>query len=193
MNKIHDDPDAEKYASMIEVGKALNNLTDVEYKKLMIIAEFYWTRRNLQALWGDAEDLLHEAVLSTLRSDKPKRWRRGVSIIKHLDQAMRNISGHWVRKGCNETEGIEKLYEEKKEENIVVAQLVAKETLEIIKNFFNGDEIAFQVLECRRLKGMVESEVCQELGIGHTEYETICKRIRRKLLKFKNQEVSNAK
>ncbi len=192
MDKIHHNSDAEKYASMIEVKKALNNLTDVEYKKLMIIANSYWNSRNLQARYGGAEDLLQEALLSTLRSDKPKRWRRGVSIIKHLDQAMRNISGHWVRKGCNETEGIKKLYKQEREENSIVEQLAAKEALEITKDLLSGDEIAFQVLECR-LKGMVESEVCQELGISHTEYETTCKRIRRKLLKFKNQEVSNAK
>lgn len=192
MNKIRDDPDDEKYAGTSEVEKALKNLTDVEHKKLMIIAKWYWKSRNLRVRCGGAEDLLQEAVLSTLRSDKPKRWRRGVSIIKHLDQAMRNISGHWVRKGCNETEGIKKLYKKETEENPIAAQLAAKETLEVIRNIFKDDERAFQVLECRS-KGMVESETCQELGISHTEYETICRRIRRKLLKFKNQGVPNAK
>lgn len=192
MNKTHNDSDTGKYANAIEVKEALKNLTDTEHKKLMIIAKSYWRSRFLRARLGGAGDLLHEALLSTLRSDKPKRWRRGVTIIKHLDQAMRNISGHWVRKGRNETEGIKKLRAEERKENLVVEQLAAKETLESMRKFFSDDEIAFQVLECRS-KGMVESEVCQELGISHTEYETTCRRIRRKLLKFKNQEVSNAK
>lgn len=87
-----------EYATPEEVANAINELTSADYKKLMWAATDWWVRRHLQSRWAEPVDLLHDAVTVTLMGKK--HWRKSsVTIVKHLNRAMENISGHLVAKG----------------------------------------------------------------------------------------------
>lgn len=194
--KLSKKQDREKYADLCEVRHAVQNLTEVDHQKLMIIAVSYWRKRKLQIRYSEPGELISEAILATLKEGKRKRWRRGVSIVKHLDQAMRNISSKWAGKGVFDTEqkGVIIAFNGNNnfEQNPVSDRVCAKEELSVVSDLFSNDKFGYEVLQYRSM-GMIESEVCKAMGIGITEYQTACKRIRRTLLKFRTQEVPNAK
>jgi hypothetical protein len=193
--KLSEEQGCGNYADLSEVKHAVHNLTDVDHQKLMIIAKSYWGKRKLQIRCSEPGELISEAILTTLR-EEGKRWRRGVSIVKHLDQAMRNISSQWAGKGVLDTEQKEVIVafngNSNFEQNPVADRFCAKNELSIVSDLFRNDKIGYEVVQCRAM-GMKESEVCKTMGIGITEYQTACKRIRRTLLKFRTQEVQNAK
>ena len=91
-------PDHGEYATLAEVIEAIHALSATEYKKLTLIAGFFWKQRNLENYALQPEDLLSEAVVRTLTEER--RWRKAqVSLIKHLDRTMESISSHWLERG----------------------------------------------------------------------------------------------
>ena len=82
---------SKEFASLAETRASIEGLSSHDYTRLILIAEFF-ARRRTQGSIVEAEDLLHDAVLKTL--DGRRRWKRSVSMLKHLDRVMESDSGH---------------------------------------------------------------------------------------------------
>lgn len=84
-----------KYHDQAEVLAAFRALSAPDVKRLMSSARFrmFPVRGRLPDL--DAEDLLHEAMVKTLNGER--RWRQGVSFMKHMTECMRSIANNWLK------------------------------------------------------------------------------------------------
>jgi len=174
------DTDDQVFASLAEVSSALDSLSDADHTKLMIAARSWWRHRSLQPRWAEPEDLLQDAVTLTLAGIR--RWRKGsVSMVRHLDRTMESISGHLVAKGINHTRACDDLKVTDQVSTRPAAipdRVAAREDLASVYDLFSDDREASRLVALRAA-GKSASEIRAELGIGMTDYETICKRIRR--------------
>src|SRR5258706_650354 len=94
----------EKYATTDQSAGAIRLLSDADHQKLLLAARFWHAKRKaLQKQGIPPEDLLSQAYLATLAGHR--RWRRSISLVKHLSQCMRSISGHMLEHGKTELTG----------------------------------------------------------------------------------------
>lgn len=186
-----------QYATIDEVEKALSVLTDEDYAMLDVIARSFCKNRRLSPSVLEPKELLAEACAKTLCGDK--RWNKRVSIIKHLDRAMENISGHVVRKREKIDafpEGLEPSPEQRGPIQVGIAadeMLMRKEEVEAsLEEIFGEDTEARQIFELR-LQGFQAAEIKSKSGLSATKYEAAAKRIRRKIFLYlhKTQVVKN--
>ena len=181
------------YASVEIVQQAMDRLTEAEHQKLMVIAASYCKRRGIGNRRAEPEELLSEAVLVTLKGSKRWPYRR-ISLIKHLDQAMRNISGHWVRDAIAENLQ-DQLADDPPPEPATqpdgqIRAVIAREELTAVRDIFRGDPGGMRLLELRSL-GSTRSEIIEELGISDSEYEAVYKRVYRRLHDYEQKEAVN--
>jgi DNA-directed RNA polymerase specialized sigma24 family protein len=182
--------EAGHYAIAEEVDKALRGLTDDDYIKLMLIARSFCKSRRLSISVMEPQELLAEAFAKTLQLEK--KWNKRVSIIKHLDRAMENISGHLVRKRKKiDTfpEGLEPNAEQRgphpMEDGADEALMRKEEIRAHLKAVFGADTEAANVFSLRT-EGFQAAEIQSNLGLPHTKYEAIARRIRRKIALYLN-------
>jgi DNA-directed RNA polymerase specialized sigma24 family protein len=181
-----------EYATDADVDAAVRSLSEADTIRLRMIATF--RARSLQGfgLGIGADDLLQEAIERTVRGGGAtgagaRRWRKGVSFVKHLDQSMRSIASH-----CREefegttivhasqedpdgrTDGIALLSRIPDPERLAAA----REQLEKVDKKFARDDFVGLVLEglCTGMKGR---EIQQALGITETQFETAMTKLRR--------------
>jgi hypothetical protein len=164
-----------------EASDAIRNLSSVDHVKLMLIARFFIRSRHISSV--EAEDLLHDAIVKTM--DGQRRWKKGISIIKHLDRTMESDSGHIAD---HESKFKEIPYSENEDEphNLFADNsdhIDAIIEIDKIFSFFKNDAVAFKLLALR-LQGLLASDIQHIMRIGKTQYETITKRIRRKFLQL---------
>lgn len=176
-------PDEEErcVASAVEAREAIEGLSDADYAKLMLIARGF-ARTRIRGSVVEPEDLLQEAVAKTL--DGRRTWNRSVSILKHLDRVMESDAGHVAEKQATHApgpipEGADEPAASAPDPSIAV---VAQDELDDLLGLFAGDEQALDVVHLRR-EGFSASEIQQELGMSKTRYETVTKRIRRRVAK----------
>ena len=174
-----------QYATTEEAHGAIHHLQKSDFVKLMTIARSFTRKRRLRGSVAEPEDLLHDAFVKTLAGQR--RWSRDVGIIKHLDRVMESDSGHVVEHRVLEAQRARDLMqhpdvhpETAPHEPSPEALLQACEALDSVLAHFAEDKKALNFL---RLKGdgFSASEIQRELGISTTEYDTIAKRIRRRL------------
>ncbi len=141
----------------------------------------------------EPQDLLNQAVLKTLSLDK--KWYKEISLLKHLDRAMENISWHIVeerKRGASKVVpfpgGLTPPEEASSSER--TKQLSADESLMIredinaaLVGIFANDEIALAVF-LKRVDGHQASEIQSHLCLSATQYEAVSKRILRKTTKY---------
>ena len=144
---------------------------------------------------SDPDDLLQEAIVRTLRGTR--RWRRSVTIIKHLVRTMESISWEahrarsaqphaWAEDAVEDIEPGDRPADS--DGSIVVDVLLAREELAQVESLFEHDQEALEVLRCRSIE-LSPSETCEKLGMERSRYDTVNKRIWRKLTKSaKNNE-----
>src|SRR5258706_4994619 len=84
--------EAGHYASAEEVEVAVLGLTNDDHAKLLLIARSFCKNSRLYTSVMEPEELLAEAFAKTLQVEK--KWNKRISIVRHLDRAMENISGH---------------------------------------------------------------------------------------------------
>lgn len=170
-----------RFATPQEARDAIDNLQRADHAKLLAIARGF-ARTRLRNSFVASEDLLHDAIVKTL--DGCRRWNRGVSILKHLDRVMESDAGHVVEQRV--AHGTGQLPENHPEpaahEPSPEARLQACDELEDLVALFSEDKIALDLLHLKG-DGFSASEIQRELGIGKTQYETVTKRIRRRLAK----------
>ena len=174
-----------RYATREEAHDAIQNLQESDFAKLMVIARFFARKRKLAAVDAEPEDLLQEAIAKTL--DGRRRWSREVSMIRHLDRVMESDSGHIVeRRDVEAKRRREHMYdpdllpEPASLEPNPEARVRNRDALDNALASFAGDERALQLI---RLKGddLSASEIRRQLGMRKTEYDTVTKRIRRRV------------
>jgi DNA-directed RNA polymerase specialized sigma24 family protein len=181
-------PDEGKYFSPGEAAEAIARLDDKGKATLRKIARSYWEERmsgpNAAA---EPDDLLQEAMVRTLQGTR--RWRRSVTIIKHLIRTMESISWEAYRARSARTHAwSEDTVDEidpgdrpdDSSQSTVVDVVLAREELAQIESRFENDREALEVLRCRSIE-LPPSETCERLGIDRYCYNTVNKRIWRKL------------
>jgi DNA-directed RNA polymerase specialized sigma24 family protein len=201
LNREEDDtevPDeADQYASLEEAAEALAGLAESDIKKLMIVAKYWFRLFPLRAGYGGPDDLLQNAVLQTLRGKR--RWRISVvSIVKHLDRSIESIARNTpakIKKDTRAERAAHALDEPHAKPTDTTSrshfppsstpesQLVARDELRAIEELFVDDEEALDVVRFRAL-GMEASQIQRELGIDNRKWETLRKRVQRKLIKY---------
>ena len=178
----------EEYATREEVIEAIQRLADEDHQKLVLISRFWHRQRQLFRLGLDPLEVLSQAYESTLAG--LRRWRKArVTLVQHLDQSMRSISGHHLEKAQTitaakkEARGVALVGERSPRESTVEARAEARVEIEAIRTAFSDDLGALRVLECRA-DGVTADEIQVELSLTKTEYETISRRILRKFTKY---------
>lgn len=173
-------PGDEQLATPQEVRSAIQDLQNADYSKLMIIAE-YFAKYRLKGTVSEPGDLLHRAIVKTI--DGRRHWNRQFSIIKHLDRVMESDSSH-------EAERVARDLSQRPKDNVEPvdrqpspeARLLVRDELKDLLNLFAGDEIALELLHLKS-DDLSPSEIRLALGMTKVEYETVTKRIRRRLAK----------
>jgi hypothetical protein len=140
----------------------------------------------------DADDLLQEAIERTFRGGATtgpgaRRWRKGVSFVKHLDQSMRSIASH----AREEFEGGKMLNASQEDPDgktdgvVLLTRMTdperlaaAREQLDIVDKKFAGDDLVGLVVEGLST-GMKGPEIQKDLGITETQFETTMTKLRR--------------
>jgi hypothetical protein len=179
---------SERVATAPEVEKAIWELSAVDLEKLMLIANHFCFSRGLASRTMEPKELLGEAIRCTLSLQK--KWRRGISILKHLDRAMENISGHTLDRAYRETAPTDNEGNVLPIEDVAVApdsvtdEVELNETYNTVRGAFADDPQAWAILKLRMKQHSAE-EIRKDLNLSDCEYETIAKRIRRKSMKLR--------
>lgn len=182
----------ESYASITEVRQAINSLSDVEYVKLMMAAQYFCNQRRLRPERLEPQELLNEAIKRTLNGER--RWRsETVGIVRHLDRTMESISGHAIydvvaesdfkRAVLNEEFDTRKNLPRSLGQPQAEIRLLALEQLQEIEALFDDEPTALGVLHARA-EGKTESEIMMQLGIDKRQYEAVRKKIERKVASY---------
>jgi hypothetical protein len=183
------------YASLPEVERAIKGLSDADHVKLMLIARSFCKRRNLSINEMEPEELLSEAILATCNMDK--KWNKAVTLVRHLDRAMENISGHLVKDRREEREKIVSFRDGLTPEEHGAgssayqpdAQELASQGEEantLLQAVFGDDDSAKEVF-LMRVENAEVSEVLLTLNLTDAQYETISRRIRRRIATYLTQ------
>lgn len=179
--------ESQQYATRVEVEEGLLALSDADYVKLMMIAVSFCRQRRLASSVCEPNELLNQAVLKTLECEGGKRWNKNVSLIRHLDRAMENISGHLVRarmKIVAFPDGLKPDQDDSQSYQPDNTAVEAEKVASLLKSVFGEDERAKEVFMLRRAEGFRPEEVQTRLRISALEYETINRRILRKISHF---------
>ena len=180
LNALEDpDQSGDRFATSEEARIAIGNLTKAEHAKLALIAIFF-ARKRLRSTTIEAADLLQDAFIKTL--DGTRRWNKSFSIIKHLDRTMESDSGHIVEQAAKQviiplSENISEVICRESD------NAMQSEKLEQALNLFIDDNLAHQILVLKS-DGNTAAEIRHKLNIDKRSYETITKRIRRRLVKY---------
>lgn len=163
-----------------ELDDVIAALTDDECVRLM-------ARAHVAALGSDlsGEDLFQEAVEALLAGLRP--WRTDVPFEAHMTMVMKSI-GYNRRRAMRlrPTDEIDVLDErperaaERSVEDNVGSTLRARQLLQGAERALANDEVGL-ALFLARAEGLPPDEVCQFAGIPREEYETVYKRVQRKI------------
>lgn len=187
----------------LAVAQAIESLTAAELLRLQKFAD--WRVRGLgRATRGrTGEDLLGEALLSTLigaeRTHEGRHWNRRVDFVRHLTGAMQSISTGWKNKFDDheaylaselisyDTQGQElsPLDSVASEEPTADQCLVSQEESERILKEFEDSPEAAQVLRALA-QGKRKNHIMQECGLTENQYKAAVRRIRVKLSRRDN-------
>lgn len=186
-----------QYATSDEARVALMQLTGPDLKKLGLVAELHCRHFGIPPSHMEPGDLLNEAFRRT--RDLTKKWRKGVGIMYHLNRAMENIAGHEVSKlarrfdvvQAESADGdyygnedpLDDLQKPRSADETVFAKVGARDEIRLLEEIFRDDLPALRVLKLRAARQ--EGKAIQvSLNLSKQEYETINKRILRKIKSY---------
>ncbi len=179
---------SEEVATAKEVEWAIWELSPEDLEKLMLIANHFCRSRGLSNRTMDPKELFGEAIRCTLTLQK--KWRRGISIIRHLDRAMENISGHTLDRAHRESAPVDREGNVVAIEDVAVAtdsvsdEVELNETYNIVRKAFADDPEAWSVLKLRMTEHSAQ-QIRKQLNLSDCEYESVAKRIRRQSMKLR--------
>lgn len=134
--------------------------------------------------------LLHEAVASTAMGRR--RWNRSVDIVRHLDKAMQSITSNAAKRrkvAYDNREEISSRGEWRDEEPSTEAALEARESRQEQRAKaieLCGDDWEVQLLVEGLLDNSTPEELVELFG-DKTSYETVRKRMNRKIKNYRAQ------
>ena len=171
---------------------AFEELTDKELLHLSIFADF----KARICPNSEGEDLLNQAFCDVLSGNR--RWSKEKVEFKHfLFGVVRSITHNAIRKDQGRSNvvplGQTDCPASTTPESLLIAserEERARQTLARIDQLFADDTEVALVIWCLKL-GMKGSEIQSDLGISKTEYETIVKRMRRKLVRMRAQVLAS--
>jgi hypothetical protein len=180
------------YATDSDVEAAVRFLSDADTIRLRRIAAF--RARSLQGLGLgiDGDDLLQDAIERTVRGGGAtgpgaRKWRKGVSFVKHLDQSMRSIASH-ARKEFESTTILHASQEDSdgRMDGVVLRSrttdperhAAVREQLAMVDKKFAGDDLVGLVVEGLST-GMKGPEIQKDLDITENQFETAMTKLRR--------------
>ena len=181
---MKDDRDNENYFTPEEVTAAIRSLSHEQKRRLERAAQ--------RRAWfsGDHKGLLHEAIASTVEGRR--RWNKSVDIVRHLDQVMRSITSNARKRKEVASGDLEKTASRnawRDEEPSTEQALEDRETHEEMRAkaiaLCEGDDEVKLLVEA--LLENWEPNDCVELFGSKRQYETVRKRMNRKIKKFRAQ------
>jgi len=175
----------EEYATDAEVEAAIGALSDADNVRLAKVASFRARALAGLGLGISGDDLLQEAIIRTLTSDR--RWRKSVTFVKHLIATVGSIANHApdeLKEGVvvpatsEDSKGLldgAPAFSRMADAERVAA---ANEQLKKIEKLFEDDDEVSLVL-ADLAKGMTGPEIQADLNLTPTDFETIMTRLRR--------------
>jgi hypothetical protein len=181
-------------ATRDELDRAIEALTRTELLKLKHFAAWRvhgLARASCGRTW---EDLLSEAMLSTLegaaKNGNGRRWNKDVDFVTHLTGAVRSISSHWKRDFSEDEAHLESEIMTQSDEDVWISPIdnapsgdpsqergiAAREEWGLIETLCRDDPAAKQVLE-GWLRGMTAFEIMQN-SLTRWQYQQAAMRIR---------------
>lgn len=184
------------YYTREEAERQLGALTDAQWARLERLASW----RALESAEYSWRDLLQDALLKIIEGHR--RWPRKMGVAAFISEVMRSlVSAHAKsterkRGHADVRSAVELASPEPDREHDVVQEhrddssspediARAEQVLGQVREFFANDEEAWDVLEWMS-EGFARAEVQQEFELTDTAYDTITKRIRRKLASIKS-------
>ncbi|MGE5736729.1 MAG: response regulator, partial [Acidobacteriota bacterium] len=192
-----------KLLDKLAVSQAIENLTAAELLRLQKFADWRIRGVGRAALGRTGEDLLGEALLSTLigaeRANEGRHWNQQIDFVTYLAGAMRSISTGWARKFdeseaylASEVIAYDAQERERSPLDTVASSeptadqyLLAREESDRILSRFEECPAATQVVRSM-LQGKRKNHIMQECGLTENQYKAILRRIRMKLSSREN-------
>lgn len=181
---MKDDKDVDRFYTPEDATEAIRNLSAEQKRRLAVVA------RRRAWFSGDYEGLLWEAIASTATGRR--RWNRSVDIMQHLDLAMRSINWNAAKRrqvAADNRDEIATRDEWRDEAPSSEAAFEAQE--ERIKQHEKaielcGDDWEVQLLVEGLLNNSTPEELVELFG-SKTSYETVRKRMNRRIKKYRAQ------
>jgi DNA-directed RNA polymerase specialized sigma24 family protein len=165
--------------STAEVARALSRLGTAEMVRLSELSRT-WARRVDPGL---ADDLLNEAIGRAM--DGRRRWSTSEDLLSFMSGAMRSIAHEWRRKaqrestaGPDDLAAIAPAVWPAQEAAVALSGLLTK-----VAEALGGHSTALSVFTLRTT-GATRCEICAELGLDDTQYDTAYRRGQRELFRL---------
>lgn len=180
---MKDNKDVDKFYTPEDATEAIRNLSAEQKRRLERAA------RSRAWFDGDHKGLLHAAIASTAIGKR--RWNRSVDIVRHLDLVMRSITSNAAKRKEVASDKLEETSTGawRDEEPSTEAALEAREMRDEQRATaiaLCGDDWEVQLL----VEGLLDNSTPQELVElfgDNTSYETVRKRMNRKIKKCRAQ------
>jgi len=167
--------------SIHQIWHAVMQLTTAELLRLRLYAQWRMNGIGRKALGRDGTDLLNEAIIVTATGEQP--WKTGIDLCSHLVDAMRTISFEWDEIGIEEYLESELTWEDgtspfdRPGVSDPEKMLVAKETVDQVKQLCSEDPVESQVVELLAQE-LTPLEIQEQIPISQRRYRSAIRQIR---------------
>jgi hypothetical protein len=161
------------HLSLEEVGRLLSRQRQADLLRLAALAET-WVRGIPRR---DAADLLNQALVRVLSGDRP--WPVDVSIHAFLSQVMRSIASQWRHEDAREPLAADQIADL---DNVAAdeADFDFINLTQRMRQALQGDTPALGIFD-HILTQTSRKQVCEQLGLDATGYDTARRRMTRTL------------
>lgn len=165
---------APEHYTVAEFQKALGELTEADFARLRQLAR----NRCRRHYPGREEECLNEAIMRTLEGRR--RWPLSENLFAFLSMTMKSIVDGWVT--AEEGHDSDLVDELPSRRNGAAAEVFEKEVKDRLMALFEDDEDATIIVE-GWFEGFEKQDYLDVFGNDETKYETVRKRVRRKMSK----------
>ncbi|WP_313138189.1 hypothetical protein [Paracoccus jeotgali] len=184
---MKDDKDVGKFYTPEDATETIRSLSAEQKRRLAAVA------RRRAWFSGDHEGLLWEAIASTATGRR--RWNRSVDIMRHLDLAMRSINWNAAKRSKVAADNSEEISTRDEWRDEAPSSEAALEVQEEVEEQHAkaielcGDDWEVKLLVEGLLNNSTPEELVELFG-DKTSYETVRKRMNRRIKKYRAQDDS---